>query len=659
MKKFFLLILLLLLTPSAFIALSYFLNIENTTPVKKYITTKINNTFPLVVELTGKTDLKISDGYHVFVKRLELTQFSNAFSSIVFDDFSISKKTYDDKNYILSFSQATITRSETVAKTTIDNDAALINAIYSVVSPLDIITKEAVSISIKSDKSIIITPTSDGSQEFHLTNTNIVIKENLHIDTNFSTHSNHLLLDVRLVPDNHDEFQVLIDASGKIVQNNNVLNLTSKLIIDRNTFYYDIELHLTTIDNADMDISYDVKVKRSDTTLSMVHDFTYGDFLLSGKSIFEYEDNMSTFTFLFDRYQRLMDDDPGEMNTENGNFKVVKANFTIDSSTFFANFQTEDFDTNDATSLVNFVFDASKNRRIRTDLLRDIGETHHIYMDNILYNNTRVGNLDLIINGADRHEFVTLISDDFYGGNIRLIAGFDPRLSMESNYFDITGDFKHLNLHSIITSMQGQSKYLSSGTLYGFVGIETTGVELWEMKDSMNGEIILETDNLNISSKLTKIFTTTLQQTITDMDTEDAKEVAENIKNNNVDIQCARSLLFIDNGLIVSNQETIFVTEHTNIFVSGSYNLNTELLDMGIVPNTKAFFDISASPLVKYFRVTGPLDDLTMSLDSVEILKAGASMALSYTTGPFGSMAFDVLANSSNVEIDCNRTLTR
>ncbi len=659
MKKILVLLLLLILAPPAIIGLSYYSNIENSAVIQKYIAGALNDRFPLIVALQGKTDFKIKDGYHVYAERLELTEFSDAFESVVFEDFYASKKEYDDKEYTFTVGKVIVVKSGTAADIALADDTALIDAIYAAVSPLHTIISKGITFSVQSEKTVMVVPTRNGLQEFVLTRTNLVLKEEFHVETDIQTKNDHLSLNVRFVPDEKDGFHVHVDTNGKLTKNNNRLELSSSVVMDRDNLNYDVNLHLSTVDSKGKAIRYDVEVDRSDTTLSMRHEFSHQDLLLSGESVLQYEDNISTFIFLAGRYRQLMNNGAGNTTAVTNDFRVVKADFSIDSKTFSANLLTKDFDTKDATSLVNFIFDLSKNRRVQISLLSDVEEKHSLRLENIQYNGISVGNMELIINGVNKHEFLSLESEDFYGGNIKVVAGFDGRLSQESNYFDITGEFSHLNLRNMVTSMHGNSKYISEGTLYGFIGIETTGVELWEMKELMSGEVILETDDLKVSSKLTKLFSTTLQQTISEMDADDVDKVSANLDQNNVDIQCARSLLFIDNGLVMSNQETIFVTEHTNIYLSGGYDLKSETLDIGIVPNTKAFFDISSSPLVKYFRVTGPLDDLSMSLDAAEVLKSGASMAISYATGPLGSMAFDVLVDSAGVEIDCNRMLIR
>jgi hypothetical protein len=650
-KIIILLSLLLLFSPIVIVVILYSTNIENTDLVKKQVIDFVYDEFHVNAVIEGNCDFKINNGYNIEIDKLILKNISDTISHVYIDNVTLLIN--EQRNNIsVNFKKADIIRNGTSTNIMINNDTDLSNIILSYIEKVGTITKTGKKYKITSDV-IVIENSNDKSITKYYDST-LSLNDKIDLKTLLYEEKYPFLLGIDIIKKQGVQNTHEISIRGVANSEKHSLDHNSNINITDTDITFDSHIVLSSADNNNEKQSCNIVLNRIDDKLAISHKFNFKDLSIEGKSSLIYKDNVSFIKNIIETYSGV--------TTQNGDISITgievkNADLAIKSNTISGNFYTANIGMDDLSPALNFFFDSYKYKRINTVFLRDIQGSFVLEIEDLQYNNHYVGDISLMLDGDKHDEILTIKSYDIFDGNIELTSGFDNSVEKEENTLRLGGEFSNLDLYNMIHTFKGQSKYVTQGSIFGFIGLESREGLFNEIINSLSGEILLETDDLAISSELTSIFTTTLQQTLSEMEEEDVETISKKLDNPSTDISCARSLFFVDKGFILSDHETIFVTEHTNVFLSGSYDLNSQLLDIGIVPNTKAFFDISTSPFVKFFRVTGPLSNLSISLDSLELLKSGASTTISYFTGPLGSMAFDFLVDAAQTEIECNTFL--
>ncbi len=652
------LILLLILSPFLLVLLVYLADIENSAVGKKYIANKVSERVPGVLQIRGDIDFYIRDGYHFKIDDVDLSGVGPGIDSLSLKGLhTFQKKTATGKKVTVIVDKIRLNRANTQGKTDIQTDNELIELLYTFLKPLYKFSLQDINLEIQSHETIIATEGAVSSSGIHFLDTHCNIGDNYHLETKIGDQNHSLSVDLKFKPDENGNFLTQLDCTGTADSNPGVLKYRLSADLTRDGLNYDGKLDLARV-NPDGDKStFIIDLNRSDEILKIIYDFSLRDLSIKGDSAIGYKDNVSFVKFIFNDLERLLTGDDSKMKGEQ--YWLTDTKLNLLSKKMSGSFSANSASISDLTSLLYFLFDSYKLKRFRTPLLTKIKNNQRFVFKEFQYDNSKVGDITVTVNGARSDEIIKIESEDFFNGSIVLTMSLDNQIQGEANPFEIIGDFRNLNLKNIVSTVPGGSKYIYSGILDGFIGVEGAGIELFDIIHSLNGEILLESHKLVISSVLTKIFSTTLRQTVKEIGDDDTEKNGEKTDDNQLNVTCARSLLFIDKGFVVSDNETVLVTEHTDVHISGSYDMNGDFLDIGIVPNTKTFFDISSSFLLKYFRATGPLKDLSLSIDSVELVKAGTSLVVSAATGPLGVLAFDFLADSIDKELHCKRTLNK
>jgi len=112
-------------------------------------------------------------------------------------------------------------------------------------------------------------------------------------------------------------------------------------------------------------------------------------------------------------------------------------------------------------------------------------------------------------------------------------------------------------------------------------------------------------------------------------------------------LNCAVVNFDIKNGLATTEQGIAISTTQMNIIGSGSINLQTEALDIGIKPEAKEGIGISAGQLASLIRIGGTLANPTPTTGVGEALSTGLTVGTAVATGGLSILAQGLLDRST------------
>ncbi|OUR64611.1 hypothetical protein A9Q79_04730 [Methylophaga sp. 42_25_T18] len=108
-------------------------------------------------------------------------------------------------------------------------------------------------------------------------------------------------------------------------------------------------------------------------------------------------------------------------------------------------------------------------------------------------------------------------------------------------------------------------------------------------------------------------------------------------------LNCAVVNFDIKNGVATTDQGIAISTDQMNIIGSGTINLKTEALDIGIKPEAKEGLGISAGQLAALVRVSGTLANPKPTADATAVLSTGLSVGTAVATGGLSILAQGLL----------------
>ncbi|MDD2466305.1 MAG: AsmA family protein [Desulfobulbus sp.] len=104
-------------------------------------------------------------------------------------------------------------------------------------------------------------------------------------------------------------------------------------------------------------------------------------------------------------------------------------------------------------------------------------------------------------------------------------------------------------------------------------------------------------------------------------------------------MSCAALRFVISNGVATANNGIALRTDKVDVIGSGTVNLRSERLDLGIKPRARGGVGLSLStPLAGLIRVNGTLAKPSMGIDAVGTLKTAASLGAGVATGGLSTL---------------------
>jgi hypothetical protein len=629
----------------------YYIDVENTELVKREVVEYIKENFSMDISIEGDLDFSVGNGVKIEVASLTVNSPTESIVSVKSNGLVLSRSGGEPFSYRLIAKSLEIIPRSGGEKREI-TDEFIIDMLYSVLAKVNEAAAGGKIYEININEfSVKNTEQSQKYKDLHINAGEGVVRGEACIgtcDQSFSLTAESTKKDT-----GHDI--IALELNGDYKTDGLSLGCKVNGVIDGYQLTYDAAIDIDSNANNQEGASIHIDVKRNSGLLIVTSDILSGESSVNGEYLFQYEDNAEFFSYL----QDVTNAWKGNMDFRDytDGIDLLSAEFILESERFGAAIQTEGVTGQDFLNFIGLLGEAANKKRMNPVFAENIKGEIIWVVDSLRIGDEDAGNLQLIFNGYNHQEFISIDSDDIFSGSLRFTSGYYLDQDTEELLHEISVNFRGVDLANMISSSKGESRYLTKGRLFGFAGMEAEGTESTDVLNSLSGEVLLEVENMEISSKLTSIFTSTLQQTLKDLAKDEHVAQNESAKASTMEVQCGRSLLFVDKGLVKSDNETVLATENTNIFVSGRYSLQSGMLDMGIIPNTKAFLDVSTSSLVKFFRITGPLDNLSISLDSYELLKTGVSTTISYFTGPLGSIAFSYLGDAEGIDIECNRFL--
>ncbi len=122
-------------------------------------------------------------------------------------------------------------------------------------------------------------------------------------------------------------------------------------------------------------------------------------------------------------------------------------------------------------------------------------------------------------------------------------------------------------------------------------------------------------------------------------------------------LECGVINFKIKDGIATADKGIAFAANTMNVIGSGTIDLKTEKLDIGITPQAREGAGISVGQLAELVRVRGTLANPKPGVDTMAALKAGAGAAAAIATGGLSILAQGLLDRSMADEDPCATAL--
>ncbi len=177
------------------------------------------------------------------------------------------------------------------------------------------------------------------------------------------------------------------------------------------------------------------------------------------------------------------------------------------------------------------------------------------------------------------------------------------------------------------------------------------GASVSKIMASLNGKLLVKTGTGQISnSALDAASADALTSTLSMLNpsTEDKKGST---------LECAVVNFDIKDGIATADKGIAMLTNHVHVMGSGSINLKTEELDIGITPKAREGVGINLSQLAELVRLKGTLANPTPKTDTKAAFKAGLSVGAAVATGGLSILAQGLFDKSGSDENPCDVAL--
>ncbi|MDT8372301.1 MAG: AsmA-like C-terminal region-containing protein, partial [Gammaproteobacteria bacterium] len=165
------------------------------------------------------------------------------------------------------------------------------------------------------------------------------------------------------------------------------------------------------------------------------------------------------------------------------------------------------------------------------------------------------------------------------------------------------------------------------------INIAGCGNSVSQIMACSNGRLLVKVGNGVITDSLTGALGADVLTKLVSMLNPFAKS------NDATQLQCAVVNFDIKNGIATTDKGIAISTNQMNIIGSGTVNLKTEALDIGIKPEAKEGVGINAGKLASVVRVGGTLAQPKPTADMVGAVSTGLSVGTAVATGGLSLLA--------------------
>ena len=178
-----------------------------------------------------------------------------------------------------------------------------------------------------------------------------------------------------------------------------------------------------------------------------------------------------------------------------------------------------------------------------------------------------------------------------------------------------------------------------------------SGASVSKIMAGLNGKLLIKTGKGKISNAAMNIASADALTSTLSMLNPGAK------KEDGSTLECAVVNFDIKDGMATADKGIAIFTNQMNVIGSGSVNLKTEELDIGITPKAREGVGVNLGQLAELVRLGGTLANPTPKTDTKAALSAGLSAGAAVATGGLSILAQGLLDESGSDENPCDIAL--
>lgn len=183
------------------------------------------------------------------------------------------------------------------------------------------------------------------------------------------------------------------------------------------------------------------------------------------------------------------------------------------------------------------------------------------------------------------------------------------------------------------------------------IKVNGSGASVSKIMAGLNGKLLIKTGQGKISNAALDVASADVLTSTLSMLNPGAKKEDGSV------LECAVVNFDIKDGMATADKGIAISTNQINVIGSGSVNLKTEELDIGITPKAREGVGINVSQLAELVRLGGTLANPTPKTDTKAALKAGLSVGAAVATGGLSILAQGLLDKSGSDENPCDIAL--
>jgi AsmA family protein len=202
----------------------------------------------------------------------------------------------------------------------------------------------------------------------------------------------------------------------------------------------------------------------------------------------------------------------------------------------------------------------------------------------------------------------------------------------------------------LITAIKDK-ELLTGGKTDVTIKANGSGASVSKIMAGLNGKLLIKVGKGQISNTALDIASADVLTSTLSMLNPGAK------KDDGSTLECAVINFDIKDGIATADKGIAISTNQINVMGSGSVNLKTETLDIGITPKAREGVGINVSQLAELVRLGGTLANPAPKTDTKAALKAGLSVGAAVATGGLSILAQGLLDKSGADENPCDIAL--
>ena len=177
-----------------------------------------------------------------------------------------------------------------------------------------------------------------------------------------------------------------------------------------------------------------------------------------------------------------------------------------------------------------------------------------------------------------------------------------------------------------------------------------TGKSVAEIMAGLNGQLLVKTGKGKLSDKAMNAASADVLMKTLSM-------LKPGEKSDGSVLECAVVNFKVKDGMATADKGIAIYTQQLNVLGSGTVNLKTEELDIGITPKAREGIGVSLGQLAELVRLGGTLANPTPKTDTKAALKTTLSAGAAVATGGLSILAQGLLDKNNSNQNPCDIAL--